>query len=573
MTAAALPSRAMRRAARRAWAAAVPAGLRQMPVPVVAGDPARGRRILGGTFRHAGQWAAAPGRSPWDIPLDPGPFAEALHGFAWLDDLMACASPEARATAQRWYSDWIDRYADGAGPGWTITATAARLMNWLRHAQALAPVISSGPGARMARARAAAAMWLLGRARKDFGSGAGAISVAVARGQGAICLDGVADETMLGAALSDLGAVLMAEVGRDGGLASRNPEALQAAFSDLACLRAGLEAAGRPVPPELYTVLERMAPALRLLRHKDGTLARWHGGGRGGAGMAELAFAAAASEPGWVVAEAMGFRRLTAGRTSIVIDAAPPPTGPSAHAGTLAFELTSGRRPVIVNCGPGEAFGPHWRRFGRATEAHSTLALTGVASARARLGAAHPGGVEPGLPDAPREVTAEPVDTIGTGLVLSHDGYAASHGLQHIRRLELSADGRALGGEDMLGAFSPYQQQRLSRVLARSPGGIGFALHFHLHPEAEVEGDAEGRSVSILLPSGEVWTFRADAALRLAPSVYLDPGEVAPGSTWQIVIPGRITGGPARIGWTLAKAAQSPVAVRDTIDADRPMAG
>ena len=67
---------------------------------------------------------------------------------------------------------------------------------------------------------------------------------------------------------------------------------------------------------------------------------------------------------------AMGYARLSAGRTSVVIDASPPPSGVSAlnaHASTLAFELTSGRRPVIVNCGSGASFGEDWRRFGRAT--------------------------------------------------------------------------------------------------------------------------------------------------------------------------------------------------------------
>lgn len=573
MTAPAQPSRALRRAARQGWASATPVVLRQVPIPVVAGDPARGRRILAGTFRHAGQWAAAPGRSPWDIPLSPGPFAEALHGFAWLDDVIACATPEAREVAQRWTGDWIRRHAAGSGPGWSVPATAARLMRWLRHAEPLAAKPPPGLVDDLARARTAAAAWLLALPRAALGRGAAGISVAAARVQGAICLEGLTDEARLAAALADLAALLVAEVGRDGGIGARNPEALLGAFAELACLRAGLETAGRPVPSELATALGRMAPALRLLRQKDGALVRAHGGGRGEPGMAELALAAAGAEPGWVGAEAMGFRRLSAGRTSVLIDAAPPPPLPTGHAGTLALELTSGRRPMIVSCGPGDAFGPHWARFGRASAAHSTVSLTGVASARAGLLAARPGRAEPVLADGPGTVTAEPVETIGTGLVLSHDGYAASHGLQHVRRLELSADGRALSGEDMLGAFSPDQQRRLAAVLARESGGIGFALRFHLHPEAAVEADAEGRGATVLLASGEVWTFRADAALRLEASVYLDPAEEAPRATRQIVIPGRVVSGPVRIGWTLAKARQSPVAVRDTIDADRPLAG
>ena len=78
---------------------------------------------------------------------------------------------------------------------------------------------------------------------------------------------------------------------------------------------------------------------------------------------------------------AMGFARLSGGRTSVIADAAPPPDGQaslSAHASTLAFELTSGRRAVIVSCGSGVPFGPDWRRAGRATAPHSPLEIEGL---------------------------------------------------------------------------------------------------------------------------------------------------------------------------------------------------
>ena len=82
---------------------------------------------------------------------------------------------------------------------------------------------------------------------------------------------------------------------------------------------------------------------------------------------------------------AMGFARLQGGRTTLIADAAAPPAGRAsaeAHASTLAFELTSGRRPIVVSCGSGRSFGPDWRRAGRATPSHSTLCLDGISSSR-----------------------------------------------------------------------------------------------------------------------------------------------------------------------------------------------
>ena len=81
----------------------------------------------------------------------------------------------------------------------------------------------------------------------------------------------------------------------------------------------------------------------------------------------------------------MGFARLSGGRTTVIVDAASPPGGAAgglAHASTNAFELTSGRRPLIVSCGSGAPFGPDWRLAGRATASHSTLAVEGFSSSR-----------------------------------------------------------------------------------------------------------------------------------------------------------------------------------------------
>ena len=106
------------------------------------------------------------------------------------------------------------------------------------------------------------------------------------------------------------------------------------------------------------------------------------GGGRGAAGQA-LANAGVKALPS--AGLAMGFARLSGGRTTVIVDAASPPGGGAgrhAHASTNAFELTSGRRPVIVSCGSGAPFGPDWRQAGRATASHSTLAVEGYSSSR-----------------------------------------------------------------------------------------------------------------------------------------------------------------------------------------------
>ena len=95
--------------------------------------------------------------------------------------------------------------------------------------------------------------------------------------------------------------------------------------------------------------------------------------------------------------------------------------------------------------------------------------------------------------------------------------------------------------------------------------GIAFSVRFHLHPDADAALDLGGTAVSIALRSGEMWVFRHDGVgtLSLEPSVYLDYGRLQPRATMQIVLSSRLVDYAGRVGWTLAKALETPSNLRD----------
>jgi uncharacterized heparinase superfamily protein len=256
----------------------------------------------------------------------------------------------------------------------------------------------------------------------------------------------------------------------------------------------------------------------------------------------------------------------------VIADAAPPPApeaGQAGHASTLAFELTSGRRPLIVNCGSGAPFGPDWRRAGRATPSHSTLAIDGFSSSR--------------LGSGPAEVLADraPVQLArllpaedGMVLQMAHGGWSQTHGLTHRRDLQLTADGRRLLGLDRLGPTTADEITRFEAMMARSElTGAGFSIRFHLHPDVDAALDLGGTAVSLALKSGEIWIFRADgrSVLALEPSVYLEKGRLSPRAARQIVLSGRARDYETEVGWTLAKAQDTPLAIRDLDRDDLPV--
>jgi uncharacterized heparinase superfamily protein len=328
------------------------------------------------------------------------------------------------------------------------------------------------------------------------------------------------------------------------------------------CASAMSESA-RPVPAALALAITRIAPALRTLRHADGDLARFHGGGKGLEGRLDQALAAAGTRPGQPLAIAMGYVRLSGRRTSVIVDASSPPgerAALTAHASTAAFELTSGRRALVVSCGSGAAFGPSWRRASRATPSHSVLSLDSASSSRF--------GPSGETLDHRATVTAARLvpGSEGTDLYVAHDGWAASHGLTAGRSLTLSHDGRRLSGVETLTALTAEARRRFEDMMTLTRmDGAAYSVRFHLHPEVDATLDMAETAVSMALRSGEIWVFRASGVhtLSLEPSAFLEKGRLNPRPCLQIVLRGQARGPETRIGWTLAKAKDTPLAIRD----------
>ena len=72
------------------------------------------------------------------------------------------------------------------------------------------------------------------------------------------------------------------------------------------------------------------------------------------------------------------------------------------------------------------------------------------------------------LQSVPQKVTAQRgIGPQGPSLIASHDGYVPTHGLTHVRRMNLSPDGRTLVGEDTLAAMTADDRTRFSRMLSQ----------------------------------------------------------------------------------------------------------
>ncbi|MEW9919876.1 heparinase II/III family protein [Marimonas sp. MJW-29] len=540
-------------------------GFVSSPEPRTIGSFARGRQLIAGNYLFAGTLINAPNHTLWELTPPDAAYAAELHGFAWLDDLAAVGDAPARAGAQDWLWGWIDLYGKGRGPGWSPSLTGRRLIRWINHAL----FVLRGQESEQSRAfylSLEQQTQFLSRRWRAAAPGLPRFEALTGLIYAGLALEG--KEALADPAIRALARECARQIDDQGGLPTRNPEELLAVFTLLTWAAAALSDAGRGTPRDHLAAIERIAPTLRSLRHSDGALARFHGGGRGIEGWLDHALAASGVKGTQPSGLAMGYARISGGRTSIVIDAAPPPTGAAsanAHASTLAFELTSGRRPLIVNCGSGASFGADWRRAGRATPSHSTLSLGGYSSAR--LADPDPETGREALIGGARNVPVEISPMVdGVRFQGGHDGYVASHGLTHARTLELTLDGRGLAGEDMLLALEDADKRRFDAALdAVKLKGIRFDIRFHLHPDVDATVDLGGAAISMALKSGEVWVFRHDGAhnLTLEPGAYLETTRLKPRAAQQIVLSGMAYTYATRVRWSLSKAQETAIGVRD----------
>jgi uncharacterized heparinase superfamily protein len=517
-----------------------PRDLALVPPDVWPGDGERGAAMIVGRYHFAGQTVQT--ENPLLLPPGVGTeFLAGLHGCEWLRDLRAVGTDAARRHARLLVASWVERHDRWQELAWRPDVLGRRLASWLGTHDFFC---SSADDLFRARVFASLTRQVRHLGRVLPGELTGAALIAAAKGllYGSLALPEGEGRHLQ--ALRLIEKEVARQVLPDGGHVQRCPSIHLAVLRDLVDVRGCLAAARIAIPEALQHAIDRMAPALRFFRHGDGALALFNGGQEGDADLIEavLTLADARGRP-LRSARHSGFERVLAGRTLVIMDAgAPPPAGfdDRAHAGPLSFELSVGRERMIVNCGASLESGSEealaWRRALRGTAAHSTLTL-GDSNA---FTLADDGGIR----RRPDEVTVERQEADGAFLIeASHDGYAPTWGLTHLRRLYVAAGGDDIRGEDALSAAEPVT------------AGLPFAVRFHLHPSVQASVIQNGAVALLRTASGAGFRLRASGGhLAIEESIYAGQGEDRRRSA-QIVVAGTTGPGTAAavVKWALRR--------------------
>jgi len=525
-------------------------------------DATRAAEIYAGRFVFAGKIVTCHGRSIFDLEPPSEDWEVALLGFGWLRHLRAADTALTRANARALIDDWISNPAQSRPVARRADVMSRRVISLLSQA----PLVLSDTDGKFYRRYLRSLTREIRHLRYgmlDMPDGVPRLQVLIALCYASLCLANQARQIRsITRKLSD---ELQRQILPDGGHISRNPGALIELLIDLLPLRQTFAARNIAPPPALLNAIDRMMPMLRFFRHGDGTIALFNG--MSGTPSDLLATLLAYDDTHGTPMASMphsGFQRLDAGAMTVIIDTGPPPPAAvshEAHAGCLAFEMSSGPCRIVINCGMPSTGRDNWRSFARSTAAHSTLTYHDTSSCQfVELSAMK--RLLHGAPIVTGPVNVEnfrEVITNGMLLTTSHDGYLPRFGLTHRRVLMVAPDGSRLDGEDTV---APPQG---SRVRGHD---TDYALRFHLHPAVKASRLSDGRGVMIVLPNREVWTFEAlDDEVDLEDSVFL-AGSDGPRRTAQIVIRQEARQASS-IRWNFTRSTTTPTATHARRNARR----
>ena len=501
--------------------------------------------LLRGRFRFHGQTVdVMPGQSVFDATPPSQIWFEALNAFAWLPPLALAGGDAARILATNLIAQWVKRNARYSEPGWSPHIMARRLMHLFSHGRLV--VVNSE---MMWRSRLFVSLReqsrMLERICGEASDGLPRLEAAAALALSGLCLGD--SPRRIEAGLKQLEGECQRQILPDGGHVSRSPETLLHAYRCLTMVTDALVATNTEPPHILRNAGDRIAPMLRFFRHGDGGLALFQDGlecdPRMIAGL--LARDEVRGQP-FHHARHSGYQRLAAGRSVLQLDCGRVPEGAfarHAHAGFLAFELSSGTSRMVVNCGAGGEDHAGWDAALRVTAAHSTLTLADTSAAAILAPGPARDLLGPRLTGGPAQVPSRRSETAqGWTVEASHDAYVPQFGLVHERKLTMSLQGLMVTGGDKVVPAAKVPGRELS-----------FAVRFHIHPDVRMSR-LEGGGILLKLPGGEGWRFRAGGGeIGIEESVYLGNGVVRRAE--QLVIGATVKDSPAEVAWVFEQVA------------------
>ncbi|MBK8084609.1 MAG: heparinase II/III family protein [Devosia sp.] len=438
------------------------------------------------------------GVSPFSVEVEHEDWQEELQTFSWLRHFRDARTDEERRFARTLALDWIGREGRFNHQSWTLSITARRVLNWLRHSNILTEGASVDQIQQITRSLSTqvSSLKLRGALASDP---VDALLVATALLGVSLCSDRPEIETV--GRIRRLQKLVEQQIDEDGLHRSRSAATQILLLIELTTVGQALRRDHEQYSNEFSELTESMQRALDAISLGTGEPAYFNGTGQMPHDLI-VAVQAQSAARARKTGVAGGYGRLIAGRSIVVADSGKVPDpefAARAHASALAFEFSHGRDLVVCNCGPAPS-GYEDPLLFRQGIAHSAPTINALSAASIPESGPLAGRlVQIGRPN---EIEARAADD---SLLITCHGFAERFGVTLERNLTLLAEGKTLVGQD-----------RFVRHRHRVSGAA--AIRFHLAHQTEVQVTED--LVRLRLSSGAVWTFLWEGAdMRVEDSV------------------------------------------------------
>ncbi|ODT72692.1 MAG: hypothetical protein ABS75_02480 [Pelagibacterium sp. SCN 63-23] len=439
------------------------------------------REMMLGRYLLASKLFETGGASPFSLDVDHPDWWNNLHSFSWLRHFRDCRDPGEKLFARTLVLDWIGREGQFEADSWTLTLTAQRVLNWLRHLTLLLDGATPDQSRTIQRS-----LGIQVQSLKVRGALAAdpveTLFAAIGLLGAELC--NVADVPDLDPQVVRLDAVLARQLDGDGLHLSRNPKLQLALLVELASLKRAVGRHGSPAMAELANRVDRMHEALDALTLSSGEPVYFNGCGQV---PHDVLVAVQANGPTSTRRSRLlgGYGIVRAGDSVVIADSGqrpPPGLDGEAHDGALAFEFAHGSELILGSCGPAPSDLPESRDLFRQGIAHSAPNIEDEAA-------------RPGRPLSPPPMQLDGAEHM---LTLTSAGHATAFGAEIERRLTLLSEGTTLVGQD--------------RIIAQGqPKGL-LSIRFHLAPGIAVKRTGGEGMARLVLPNGAVWSFLWEGA-------------------------------------------------------------
>lgn len=506
----------------------------------LAQEMLEGRYSLSGKTLNAGQqspFSAEPPSLQWET---------ALHQFRWLRHLNAIDSEQAGALARKLAGEWIRLHGTQLrAAGFTPDTTARRCIAWMQHSTVLLKNAELGFYEAFLKSLAMQLRYLRA-VTGSLDTGEAKLRCRIALAFGTLCLP--SSPGRLATATRNLERELKLQILPDGVHVSRNPEAVLELLTDLLPLRQTFASQSEAPPHELVAAIDRMMPALRFFRHRDGALANFNGSGY--ALQERIAAVLRYDDSGGSPLSAAphgGYQRFAEGGVTVIADTGGLPlrgAEEAAHGGCLSFEMSSGRHRYVVNCGTDWLSPAQYRQIARTTAAHSTATVQDSSSIRFLPIDDAPDGRDAEVLSGPHKVLVKRADSEdGPGFEASHDGFARRFGIVHRRSVQMTHGGSIIMGCDTFVGTDGYPVRNAAKDLV--------TIRFHLSPQVHVIANDDGQ-IMLMADQDDTWVFTCNEVAPATSESLFFAGISGPQKTRMIVLEFH-AGDVPEVNWQLTR--------------------